>query len=308
MRDRASSDVAGQRTGVPPILVSFYCGDAYYHDAAVRLRADCESAGIDHDIAELMMPPDFNWAQICKRKVAFFEEMLRKHRRPIFWVDVDCRVNELPEELRSCAFDVAGYVRSFRYIRDFDPLANSRFWTPSILYFNYNERVLRFVALMRSIEAEGPGNVTDDYVLHEAWLRFEEQLSIGILRPETVARGPDEASNGASILFGSSGNVAEWRDQVVQHDPPRRRPSHQAIVLSEVANDIRKDGDHERALWLYKEAHSLDPTNSRIITNCAKTLRSLGRADEALHFLDRAVEENPDSMDVRQQRITIAIR
>lgn len=307
MLDRAGPGVAGHRSGAP-MLVSFYCGDNYYHDAAARLRADCASAGIEHDITELELPPDFNWAQICKRKIAFFDEMLRKHQRPILWVDVDSRVNGLPDELKSCAFDLAGYVRSFRYIRDFDPLANSRFWTPCILYLNYNDRVLRFVDLMRSIEAEGPGNVTDDYVLHEAWLRFEEQLSVGMLRPQTVARGPDEATAGASILIGSSGNVAEWRDQVVQHDPKRRRPGHQAIVLSEVASGIRKNGDQERALWLYKEAHALDPANERIVANCARTLRSLGRTDEALDFLDRAVEQNRDSIDVRRMYINIAIK
>ena len=39
-----------------PTIVSFYCGDRYYHDAAARLRADCENLGLPHDIEE-MKPP-----------------------------------------------------------------------------------------------------------------------------------------------------------------------------------------------------------------------------------------------------------
>lgn len=300
--DRASLPVPA------PILVSFYCGDTYYYDAAELLRADCSAAGIDCDISELTIPQDFNWAQICKLKVAFFEDMLKKHRRPIFWVDVDCRVKAMPEELRSCSFDFAGYARAFRYIRDFDPLSSARFWTPSILFFNYNEKVMRFVALMRKIEAEAPGNVTDDYVLQEAWLQFEEQLSVGLLRPETVARTPDDETDRVAILFGSSGNVTEWRSQVIQHDVPRRQPKHQAIVLSEVAATIRKEGDIERALLLFREANLLDPTNIRIVANYAEALKAVDRVDESLDFLDHAVEGNPESMDVRQKRITVAVQ
>ncbi|SOC44070.1 tetratricopeptide repeat protein [Rhizobium subbaraonis] len=304
----AAQDTAEGASGFKPILVSFYCGDTYYYDAAELLRADCRQAGIDYDISELTIPKDFNWAQICKLKVAFFQEMLKKHKRPIFWVDVDCRIRSLPEELRACAFDIAGYVRAFRYVRDFDPLSNSRFWTPSILFFNYNEKVVRFVELMGKIEAEAPGNVTDDYVLQEAWLQFEEQLSVGMLRPETVARTPDDVNERSSILFGSSGNVTEWRSQVIQHDVPRRMPSHQATVLSEVASNIRKEGDLKRALWLYREANLLDPTNTRIVAHYAETLKLLNRKEDALDFLDQAVEQNPDSMDVRQKRISIAVQ
>jgi hypothetical protein len=111
-----------------PVVVSFYCGDTYYHAAAARLRDDCARLGFDHDIVEVPREPSETWADICRRKAGFYLQMHRKHRQPIWWLDVDSRLARRPAALESPSCDMAGFLRGLRYLRGFEPSALPRFF------------------------------------------------------------------------------------------------------------------------------------------------------------------------------------
>ena len=88
-----------------PVVVSFYCGDSYYYEAADTLRDDCARLGLDSDIVELKKRPEEGWLQICRRKIPFYLEMHRKHERPILWLDVDSRLVQYPKILEGATCD-----------------------------------------------------------------------------------------------------------------------------------------------------------------------------------------------------------
>src|SRR6187200_2432715 len=92
-------DASNMTTTTRPIVISFYCGDQYYYDAADRLRDDCARVGLDSDIVEIQKRPEESWLDICRRKVRFYLDMQVKHDRPILWLDVDSRIYGYPEIL-----------------------------------------------------------------------------------------------------------------------------------------------------------------------------------------------------------------
>jgi hypothetical protein len=147
-----------RRRPVLPAVVSFYSGDPLYYAAADRLRDDCISLNLDHDIVEFPKRDDETWLDICRRKASFYIDMQRKHRRPILWLDVDSRIQSLPAALAGAGCDIAGFLRGWRYLRDFDPVAVPRFFAPFALYFNYTPRATAFLELLASIAA---GSTTD---------------------------------------------------------------------------------------------------------------------------------------------------
>lgn len=297
------------RTGSAPVVVSFYGGDSYYYNAAVRLEADCKALGIDHDIVELRLGADFNWALTCRKKVAFYLAMLEKHRRPILWVDVDCRLVKMPEALLGCHFDMAGFLRGFNYIRDYSSVEAPRFWSPSFLYFSGSTEAVRFVELMNRIAEDHPDGVTDDFLLQEAWARYEGMLNIGLLKPNLIEQSPDKITGETAFIFQASGNVQDWHGRVRQHEKPRLAPSFQAGVLLDIAIRVKTeaDGGADRALGLLQEAVRLAPDDSRIAVHYAETLKGLKRMDAARQFLDDFITRNPSSLEARQKAITIAM-
>src|SRR5690606_8377955 len=106
------------RANGEPVVVSFYCGGDYYREAAEQLRQDCERVGLAHDIVEIEVAADGDWIAACRRKIPFYLEMHRKHRRPILWLDVDSRLGARPAVFDGASCDIAGFLRGFRYLRD----------------------------------------------------------------------------------------------------------------------------------------------------------------------------------------------
>ena len=167
-----------------PTVISFYCGDRYYHDAAAMLRADCERLSMRHDIEELSVPDDVDWSEICRRKISFYHRKRAEHEGPLLWVDADCRILEPPAMLDGCRFDIAGFAQRFLYIRDFDRYDTVRFWVPGVLLFGDTPVARAFIDHMAEVERGVKERVTDDYVLHEAWMSFERQMNVGFLSPK----------------------------------------------------------------------------------------------------------------------------
>lgn len=236
-----------------PTIVSFGAGDPAYHTAAARLRDDCRTLGLEHVVVELPGVAGQSWLQICRRKPAFYLEMQRKHRRPILWLDVDSRLRRLPPALDGATCDVAGFLRGFRYLRDFDPVAMPRFFAPFALFFNYTPRAAAFLELLASIAEEAPSDVSDDYLLQEAWLQHQQQLSVMVLPPDLV--GHEWPLQGDQAIYvGISGNVSRFKGQAKQHTAELFDAARRKAVLLKEADTALKSGHNDDALVLFRHA------------------------------------------------------
>ncbi|MCY0966838.1 polysaccharide pyruvyl transferase family protein [Parathalassolituus penaei] len=203
-----------------PVVISFYAGDKYYHDCASRLKANCERLGLDYSIDELDISEDFDWSQICRLKVKFYKEKLDQLKKPVLWVDVDSVINYVPDFINSASCDFAAFLRGFNDLTTFNPIKFARTWSPSFMFFNYTEGGIGLVNEMARIEADSDVFATDDYFLEEAWRAFGENVTaLPIPRKFLSLRGDN--SDTAAFVFGDSGNVAEFKGKVEQHENTR---------------------------------------------------------------------------------------
>jgi hypothetical protein len=269
-----------------PVIISFYCGDKYYYDAANRLREDCLRLNLDCDIVEIIKAPGETWLEICRKKIRFYRDMQQKHGRPVLWMDVDCRLARLPEILSGARCDIAGFLRSFKYVRKFDPMAVSRFFQPSILFFNHTPRSIAFLEFMAQLEQSSDAAGTDDYFLQEAWERFDQQLSLLLLPPAQVGFEWPVAGDQV-FFFGSSGNVAEFKGKAEQHDVDLYTPARRKAVLLREALEAGKAKKPMQALGMLKRAFETDPSDEQLAYRIARLMRREGKLKNALVFLRR---------------------
>lgn len=284
--DGSVNDLSKNSRKNSPIVISFYSGDQYYYDAADRLRADCAALGLESDIIEIKKLPEETWLDLCRRKIPFYLQMQRKHKRPILWIDVDCRILRRPYFLENLSCDLALYLRNFKYIRGFDPMAFARFIQPSILLFNYTPRTCAFLELMAKLEEESKLPGSDDYYLQEAWEKFEEQLSLLLLPPETVSfKFP--ALGEATFYFGESGNVKEFRGQAEQHKVNLFTPARRKAVFLHEAAELGKQKKAKEAFRMLRSAFQIDRSDEILAYRMARWLRRNGKLKAALNFLSR---------------------
>jgi len=267
-------------SGRGPIVVSLYTGDEYYERAAHALREDCSRLGVDHDIVQFEAT---DWIAACRRKIPFYLEMQRKHRRPILWLDVDSRLTRHLDMLDGAMCDIAGFLRGFRYLRDFDPQSLPRFFAPFALYFNTTPRATAFLELMAEIERRHDGSATDDFFLHEAWKQHSQQLSVLTLPPDLVAHEWPVSAN-QPIYVGISGNVSKYKTQVQQHAAPIFAPAHRKAVLMHEADNALKSGHTDTGLLLYRCALAAAPDDA-LAEKIARLMRRAGQPAEAESFL-----------------------
>ena len=271
------------RLRVLPIIVSFYGGEPLYHAAAEQLRHDCIALELDHDIVELPIRADETWLAICRRKAAFYLDMQRKHRRPIFWLDVDSRLRALPPVLDGATCDAAGFLRGFRYLRDFDPVALPRFFAPFALFFNYTPRATAFLELLASLADELPGDVSDDFILQEAWLRHQQQLSVMVLPPDLVGHEWPLPENQA-IYVGISGNVSQFKGKAKQHTADLFEAARRKAVLMKEAEAAQKSGRDDDALVFFKHALAAVP-DDELAAKIGRLIKRRHGSQEAERFL-----------------------
>jgi len=213
-----------------PTVVSFYSGDEYYYKCAEALKSDCERLGLKYVIKELQFDKEFNWAELCKRKVHFYQEMLNEIDGPILWVDVDTKINKLPDFLENNPFDFGAFFRGFKGLHEIKPYMYSRFWSPTVLFFNKNAIMKEFVDYMVFQADSYQGAATDDYFLEEAWLKFGEQVSAFPFPSKCISLSEEEDSE-ACFIFGRSGSVADFKDKVDQHENNRLAEIKMKILM-----------------------------------------------------------------------------
>jgi hypothetical protein len=275
---------------VSPTVVSFYGGESLYYAAAEQLRRDCLALNLDHDIVELPKRAGETWLEICRRKSAFFLDMQQKHRRPILWLDVDSRLGKLPAALDGATCDVAGFLRGWRYLRDFDPVAVPRFFAPFALFFNYTPRATAFLELLAGIAEKGPTDASDDFLLQEAWLRHEQQLSVMVLPPDLVGHEWPLREEQA-IYVGISGNVSQFTGKARQHTADLFDAARRKAVLIKEANAALKGKRDDDALVLFRHALAAVPDDA-LAQKIGRLLERCHGAKEAQRFLAEYAAES----------------
>jgi len=114
------------------IICSFYTPDEYYSSHAKALRTQLDELGIEHDLLEITKAPGEDWADTTRRKIGFIKEVCDKNPdKKVFWVDIDCRINYLPEYIASSTADLIGFQRSFGSPLQIGYSNRTRFWEPS---------------------------------------------------------------------------------------------------------------------------------------------------------------------------------
>lgn len=88
-----------------PLVVSYYTVDTPYQDLVPAFRASCERLGLDAEIVGVASRG--SWEANCASKPRVCAEALRRHRRPILFVDIDAEVVAPLDALRGLDADVA---------------------------------------------------------------------------------------------------------------------------------------------------------------------------------------------------------
>lgn len=261
------------------VVVSFYTPGGYYEEKAAELTAMCDSFGLEHDIAEITLEPHENWADICRRKVRFYHEMLHKHKCDIMWLDVDSVLMGDISELHRGAFDVALFMRNFKYLPQYNPGMLARTFHPGYLLFRYTPRTIQFLDDCMEVDRTHEGDFTDDYILEEAFRNSEAQLRIMLLSPDDIER-PVDAGQKPDALFchGDSGNVDAYKGKVRQHTPRLLEGDSQKKVMMDAVAAAARAGKRDDVITYMRRILAVKPDDFETHIKLLSTLESAGDA------------------------------
>lgn len=144
-------------------LVSFYTENWLYPQHALRLRAECEAYGLQHDIRKLDSLGD--WTLNTQLKARFVRSMLEEHTE-IAWVDVDSTILLKPDLFRrSMPADVMLIPHT----------TLPRHWHVGVMCLRRTPEVLRFVDAWVSEVTQAGG--TDEAAFERAWISSSPAVS-----------------------------------------------------------------------------------------------------------------------------------
>ncbi len=231
------------------VICSFHTTDEYYAGHARELRAQLESLGLAHELLEVDRQETEDWADVTRRKIGFIRDACQQHPDAmVLWIDVDCRITHLPDYVRDSTADIVGFQRSFRSPLQIGYQNRTRFWEPSFWGVNATPQGRKLIDDAFALEQRSDIRATDDYFLEEAWranahdLTFQMIPSTGVVRRST---GSGPASRESFFVFGSSGNVAHYKDKVAQHPSQaatgsRKKALRQAKRLEQALPDAAR--------------------------------------------------------------------
>ena len=203
------------------IVCSFYTPDDYYSSHAKALRAQLDGLGIDHELLEISKAPGEDWADTTRRKIGFIKDVCDKNpTKKVFWVDIDCRINYLPDYIANSTADLIGFQRSFGSPLQIGYGNRTRFWEPSFWGLGTSPQARKLIADAHELEQRADVKATDDYFLEEAWRANAKHLTFQMIPSTDIVRERAPLELGQRqpfFVFGSSGNVAEFKNKVVQH-------------------------------------------------------------------------------------------
>lgn len=117
-----------------PLIISFYTVGTPYQLEIFNLISSCHTLGLDHQIEGIESRG--SWEDNCAHKPFFIYEMLKKHRRPVFWIDADAVFMRKPDFSLFEQADIA-----VRFVERFAHDIRFRICTAS-LFCNYTPKAL----------------------------------------------------------------------------------------------------------------------------------------------------------------------
>ncbi len=201
------------------IVCSFFTDDDYYRTHGKELKENLLDLEIDHELTEISIDPKLDWVDICRKKVPFLHSICSQNpHKKVFWIDVDCRLLEIPEFIQNSSADIIGFQRGFS-----PPIAigyrnHSRFWEPCFWGVGTSPNARKMIADSAKAEKESKIKATDDFFFEEGWRANAEALTFQIVPSAcVVGRQTLATSHSAFFVFGSSGNVTEYKGKAAQH-------------------------------------------------------------------------------------------
>ena len=189
------------------IVCSFFTDDDYYRTHGKELEENLLDLEIDHELTEISIDPKLDWVDICRKKVPFLHSICSQNpHKKVFWIDVDCRLLEIPEFIYNSSADIIGFQRGFS-----PPIAigyrnHSRFWEPCFWGVGTSPNARKMIADAAKAEKESQIKATDDYFFEEGWRANADALTFQIIPSACVVGKQTLAtSHSAFFVFGSGG-------------------------------------------------------------------------------------------------------
>lgn len=202
------------------LICSFYTEDEYYAEHARRLEENLNRLGVSFFISIMDKAPGEDWADICRKKVGFLAKACADNPdKKVFWIDVDCELLDIPDYILNSTADIIGFQRSFGSPLNIGYQNRTRFWEPCFWGVNNTKQGRKMIEDAYLFEQSSNIKATDDYFFEEGWRANANNLTFQLIPSNAVANRGDEIENSRSVFFkfGSSGKVAEFKNQVEQH-------------------------------------------------------------------------------------------
>ena len=216
------------------VICSFYTPDEYYGNHAKQLREQLDALGLEHELLEVQKNPGDDWADVTRKKIGFIKNVCdRNPDKMVFWIDVDCRISHLPDYIANSSADLIGFQRSFGAPMQIGYNNRTRFWEPSFWGVNATKQGRKLIDDAYALEQRAEIKATDDYFLEEAWransrlITFQMIPTTGIMRERAMT---EPGQHPPFFSFGSSGNVADFKDKVVQHGAAKKIGARRQIL------------------------------------------------------------------------------
>ena len=286
-------------------LISFAYGSDYYLDAARTLRADCAERGVDCHVVEVDLPAGTSWIDACRYKVRFIEECRRRFDVPLWWVDVDSRLLKPLPDLGGDV-DLGYFLRGFRDVRQFDPVALPRVIQPSFLYVGTTPTARRFVELMAERERAFEGMATDDWFMQEAWAGLAKPPTVAVLSPDWVQLEEKDAP-AAIFQFGRSGQASVFKGEAAQHPIDLFSPARRKALFLRESSQAHDRGERAEAAFFLRKAREADPADETLAYRVARELQRAGRRAEAQRVLTALPPSDRASDHLTRFQLDIAL-
>ena len=215
------------------VVCSFYTDDEYYRNEAKGLKADLEKLGVDYVLEEIQKKPGQDWADMCRQKVPFLQSVCERFPdKKVFWIDVDCRLLSLPDFVRQSSADIIGFQRGFGSSLTIGYQNRTRFWEPCFWGVGTGPNARKMIADAAELERTSTLKATDDYFFEDGWRQNVDSLTFQIVPSAAVVGKGDPSLNIESFfVFGSSGNVAEFKGKVEQHKSAAKQSVRKRITI-----------------------------------------------------------------------------
>ena len=215
------------------VVCSFYTDDEYYRNEAKALKADLDKLGVDYVLEEIAKKPGQDWADMCRQKVPFLQSVCERFPdKKVFWIDVDCRLLSLPDFVRDSSADIIGFLRGFGSSLTIGYQNRTRFWEPCFWGVNTGPNARKMIADAAALEATSDLKATDDYFFEDGWRQNVDSLTFQIIpSAAVVGKGDPSLKVESFFVFGSSGNVAEFKGKVEQHKSAAKQSVRKRITV-----------------------------------------------------------------------------